>query len=576
MKQDTRHTIREAECEPRIICRSDFVFVSGTIAVLTGLLLPLPTQVLDVLLIFNLSLTAAVLIIAFSAQEALQVQSFPFLIVVVTALRLALTAACAKLALLQGNAGTIVRILAQVAVNGNLMFTVSVFSLLVAVIFGIVCKAVKGISQAGEEFVSDVVPIRRTVVDSDLKEGVISEGQALSLRTTIAREQSFFLKMTGAAKFVLCSAVIELVIVLLSVAGSIGVAVATSTSAEAPANAYTTSALGAGAVTQISLLIVALASAHLVRRSLVPPAAGDRSAESQVLEAGRIKVASEEMLPPRKPPQLQFESILIPAEGALMVESKFVDSTLAEIESAAGADITFEHNQHTTSKGATPSDAPGKSCTDKTADDFSWWTWRQVRDNNCYESIADLIRSKSTDNIKTVFMAAQTVAELPVTIPINIALCLARKEQRCLLVDLDSERDAVARVFQIDGKGPENERGRPGKPTCISNLSIWPASDFGKCEKEREWSKLKDIITLAKAEYDHIIFYAPQTQSLVQPAKAANSMDAAILFGHSANEAENPSLGDLHRLVTASGCEIIRPAHILGEGLQENASSGMS
>ncbi|MHC4622744.1 MAG: FHIPEP family type III secretion protein [Planctomycetota bacterium] len=534
---------------------------------MTGLLLPLPTHVLDVLLIFNLSLTAAVLIITFSAQQALQVQSFPLLIVLVTALRMALTAACAKLALLQGNAGTIVRILGQVVVNGNLMFTVSVFGMLVTVIFGIVCKSVKGISQAGAEFVSDVVPARQTIIDSDLNEGVINESQALNLRTTIARERSFFVKMTGAAKFILCSAVIELVIVLLTVAASIGMGVAATTSIEAPAKAYTSLALGAGTATQISLLIIALGSAHLVRKSFVLPASPDRSAEPQVPERERIRVAAEEV-PPSLKPQVKFESILIPAKGAAMVESKFVDRELAEIDNAADTDINSERNESTTAESTGHSDTSQNSGINKTTDDSARWTWRQVRDNNCYESIADLIRSKSTDHIKTVLMAAENIAELPVTVPVNIALCLARKERRCLLVDLDSARDAVAKVFEVDGKGPEGKHGTLGRPSCISNLSILPASDFGKCEKEGDRSKLKDTLTLAKATYDHIILYAPHVQSLIQSQEVANSMDTAILFGRATDEAENPYLSDLHKLLITSGREVIKPADIFGGTVQ--------
>jgi len=49
------------------------LFIAGAIAVIVGLLFPLRGRILDVLLIFSLSLTVAVMLITFSARAALQV-----------------------------------------------------------------------------------------------------------------------------------------------------------------------------------------------------------------------------------------------------------------------------------------------------------------------------------------------------------------------------------------------------------------------------------------------------------------------------------------------------------------------
>ncbi|MHC4498200.1 MAG: FHIPEP family type III secretion protein, partial [Planctomycetota bacterium] len=108
MKRDAKYKKLETERGPRGFYRTDFLFAAGSIAVIAGLFFPLRAHVLDVFLVFGTSLTAAVLVIALSAQGALQVQSFPLLIVLVTTLRMALCVACAKLILLHGNAGTIV------------------------------------------------------------------------------------------------------------------------------------------------------------------------------------------------------------------------------------------------------------------------------------------------------------------------------------------------------------------------------------------------------------------------------------------------------------------------------------
>ncbi|MHC4361650.1 MAG: FHIPEP family type III secretion protein, partial [Planctomycetota bacterium] len=93
MKRDAKYKTVETEHGPRGVYRTDFLFAAGSVAVVAGLFFPLRAHVLDVFLVFCTCLTAAVLIIALSAQGALQVQSFPLLVVLVTTLRMALCVA---------------------------------------------------------------------------------------------------------------------------------------------------------------------------------------------------------------------------------------------------------------------------------------------------------------------------------------------------------------------------------------------------------------------------------------------------------------------------------------------------
>jgi hypothetical protein len=561
LKQDTTYGMGEARCESKVICRNDFIFVSGAIAVLAGLLFALPTYVLDVLLIFNASLTAAVIMIALSAQGTLQVQSFPLLIVLVTTLRMALSVACAKTTLLEGYAGTIVRLLGQIVASGNLMFTVTVFGLLVTAIFAIVCKAVKDINHAGTEFVSDVVPIRQAVIHSDLTSRIINETEALGLRTTISREQSFFVGMTGAAKFILCSAVIELVIVSLSVTASMGMKVATAT----PAGTYTASAVGAGTITQVSLLIIALASAHLVRKSFVVPTVWDEPSASQLREGERIKVIAEEVVSPQES-GLQFDTTLTLTKSVAMVESQFVEGELSEVNRTT-IDTGFAPGENAIANDTACLSESANRGAGNRARDSVLWAWREIRDNSRYQAIAELIRGKCGGKIKTLLMAAEGVAGLPVTIPVNIALCLARKERRCLLVDLDTERNAIAKVFENDNKGPDAKHGPLGTPTCISNLWIWPASGFGKANGGHDLLNLKNLITSVEDRYDHLIIHAPNIKPTVRWEQAASSIHLAMLFGKAEHDAANTALGGLHRLLTDSGCNILRPAEVSAKAI---------
>ena len=57
----------------------------------------------------------------------------------------------------------------------------------------------------------------------------------------------------------------------------------------------------------------------------------------------------------------------------------------------------------------------------------------------------------STDRPRVIIvLASDKVHSLPVTVAVNIAIRLAQKKQKVLLVDTDDERNAVAHVFDLN------------------------------------------------------------------------------------------------------------------------------
>ena len=99
---------------------------------------------------------------------------------------------------------------------------------------------------------------------------------------------------------------------------------------------------------------------------------------------------------------------------------------------------------------------------DADTNDPVFWFWQEIKDSNCYEVLVDFVEQKSTEEARTLLMAAENVDELPVTAPVNIAMRLAKRDKRCLLVDLDWERDAIAKVFDV--RWDETTPQRPGSP----------------------------------------------------------------------------------------------------------------
>ncbi|MHC4293151.1 MAG: FHIPEP family type III secretion protein, partial [Planctomycetota bacterium] len=89
--------------------RSNIILAVGLVIVLATLIIPLPTFMLDTLLACSISLAIAVLIITLSSKEALEVWTFPALLLFVTLFRLSLNVASTRLILLNGFAGQIIQ-----------------------------------------------------------------------------------------------------------------------------------------------------------------------------------------------------------------------------------------------------------------------------------------------------------------------------------------------------------------------------------------------------------------------------------------------------------------------------------
>ena len=87
---------------------SNIFIAFGLVAVLATLIIPLPTFILDLFLACSISLAIAVLIVTLSSREALELSTFPSLLLFVTLFRLSLNVASTRLILLQGNAGKII------------------------------------------------------------------------------------------------------------------------------------------------------------------------------------------------------------------------------------------------------------------------------------------------------------------------------------------------------------------------------------------------------------------------------------------------------------------------------------
>ena len=170
-----------------------------------------------------------------------------------------------------------------------------------------------------------------------------------------------------------------------------------------------------------------------------------------------------------------------------------------------------------------------------------------------YEMITERI-VKLGDKCKSVLFASGGAGSLPITIPVNAAIDLAKnKGKKCLLIDLDVKRNAAAKVFNIDDKIPIREVHPKAYDTEIEDLQIWPADNFRKSKQ----MNIKSLVASASKKYDIVLVNAPHLNSSPDRRPIASSADYGFVFSNSPQEA-----GAITSLIEEGNCTPIGNMHV--------------
>ena len=252
------------------------IFPSAFLCLLFVILIPLPTFMLDILLMMNLTLSAVVLVTTVFVQSPLEFSVFPSVLLATTLFRLVLNAATTRLILtvherggdpLHG-AGEVVLGFSNFVAGGELAVGVIIFTIIVVIQFVVITKGATRISEVAARFMLDAMPGKQMAIDADVNAGVINEGEARRRRDAIAQEADFYGAMDGASKFVRGDAIAAIIIVIVNVLGGIYVGMfRNGMDLLTCLELYTKLTIGDGLVSQVPAFIVSLASGLIVTRS---------------------------------------------------------------------------------------------------------------------------------------------------------------------------------------------------------------------------------------------------------------------------------------------------------------------
>jgi flagellar biosynthesis protein FlhA len=247
----------------------DNIIAVFIIAIILLIIIPLSTVILDIMLIFNITLSLCILLIAIYIKESLEFSIFPSLLLVTTLFRVALNVSSTRLILgNSGQAGQVIQTFGQFVIGGNAVVGIIIFTIIVIVQFIVITKGSERVAEVAARFTLDAMPGKQMAIDADLNSGLINDDVARARRKKIQREADFYGAMDGASKFVKGDAIVSIIIVFINImAGSIIGMVQGGKTITEVMSIYTVATVGDGLVSQLPALLISTATGMIVTRA---------------------------------------------------------------------------------------------------------------------------------------------------------------------------------------------------------------------------------------------------------------------------------------------------------------------
>jgi len=238
------------------------------IAVVVGLVMPIPTALVDFLLMLVMTIAIIVVLNALYARESLEMSLFPTMILIITLFRIVLSVTTTRLILTEGFAGNVIDFFAQTVAQGDIVVGMIIFLVIVLVNFLVITKGSERVAEVTARFTLDAMPGKQMAIDADLNSGLIEEEEAKARRKKIQDESNFYGAMDGAVKFVKGDAIFSIVLMFINIVGGIiiGSVQMGYTIGEA-VNVFFLLSIGDGLVSQLPAILISFATGLIVTKA---------------------------------------------------------------------------------------------------------------------------------------------------------------------------------------------------------------------------------------------------------------------------------------------------------------------
>ena len=268
------------------------------VVVVLFLIIPIPPELLDILLVMNLSLSVVILVVTMNISEALEFSIFPSLLLITTLFRLGMNVSSTRLILSRGGyAGQVIAAFSELITAGNVVIGFIIFVIIVMVQLIVITKGAERVSEVAARFTLDAMPGKQMAIDADLNTGLIDEKEARSRRNKIQRESDFYGAMDGATKIVKGDSTMSIILTIVNLLGGFIIGMVQENMDFATAlGTYSRATVGDGLVSQLPALMISTATGMIVTRSVSEGSLGEDVRTQFMAQPLAIIVAGGAML----------------------------------------------------------------------------------------------------------------------------------------------------------------------------------------------------------------------------------------------------------------------------------------
>ena len=247
--------------------RQDFALIALLMVTVLVMILPLPTALIDALIVVNFALTILILMVAVYLKKPDDFSTFPAVILIATTFRLAISISTTRMILANADAGEIIQTFGTFVTAGSVVVGMVVFLIITTVQFVVITKGSERVAEVAARFTLDALPGRQMSIDAELRAGDIDPIEAKQRRNQLEKENQFFGAMDGAMKFVKGDAIAGLIIIAINLIGGMAIGVVgEGMSAGEAASVYSRLTVGDGLVAQIPALLLAMCAGAVITR----------------------------------------------------------------------------------------------------------------------------------------------------------------------------------------------------------------------------------------------------------------------------------------------------------------------